>query len=46
MAAAQPGDEADEARDAPLGTSAHHEGANTVVALTIAMGFAAYRQCR
>ena len=44
--AVQPGDEADEARDAQLRTSAHHERATGVVAFPIAMGFAAYRQSR
>jgi hypothetical protein len=42
--AVQPGDEADEACDAPLGTCVHHEDAIDMVASTIAMGFAAYRQ--
>ena len=40
------GDEADEARDAQLGTCAHHEGAAVMVPTAIAMGFAAYRQGR
>jgi hypothetical protein len=44
--AGQPGDEADEALDGQLGTCTHHEGALVMVALTIAIGFAAYRQCR
>jgi hypothetical protein len=42
--AAQPGDEADEARDAQLGTFVHQEDPIGMVASTIAMGFAAYRQ--
>jgi len=42
--AGQPGDEAAEARDAQLGTRVHPEGATAMAALTIAMGFAAYRQ--
>ena len=44
--AVQPGDEVDEARDAQLRTSVHHERATGVVAFPIAMGFAAYRPCR
>jgi tetratricopeptide (TPR) repeat protein len=45
-AAVQPGDEADEAHDSQPGTGTHREGATTHGSLTIAMGFAAYRQCR
>jgi hypothetical protein len=36
---------ADEARDGRFGTCAHHQEATEMVALTIAVGFAAYRQC-
>jgi hypothetical protein len=40
--------QADERRDAQLGTSTHYEDAISMVALTIAIGFAfaACRQCR
>jgi hypothetical protein len=38
-----PAMKADEARDGQPRTSTHHGGASGMVALTIAMGFAAYR---
>ena len=41
-----PGDEADEARDAQLGTRINQGDATVMVPLTIAMGFAAYRHSR